>query len=79
MAGFGASGWSLDGKLIITTYEGDIQVWDETDKMWKQAGKTADARFFHRMVPLDANHLVSIGGANMEQGKYLNLEPVSAK
>lgn len=77
MAGFGASGWSLDGKLIVTTYEGDIQVWDDAKETWNSVGKTVDARFFHRMVPLDATHLVSIGGANMEEGKFLDLEPVS--
>lgn len=79
MAGFGASGWSINGKLIVTTYEGDIQAWDEQANSWKQLGKTEDARFFHRLVPLDAQHLVSIGGANMEEGKYLKLEPVAAK
>ena len=78
MAGFGASGWSIDGRLIVTTYEGDIQVWNDDSQSWTQVGKTADARFFHRMLPLDQTHLVSIGGANMEEGKYLDLEPIAA-
>lgn len=79
MAGFGAAGWSIDGKLIVTTYEGDVLVWDQSQKNWKNVGQTADARFFHRMVPLDGQRLVSIGGANMEAGKFLKLEPVAAK
>ncbi len=77
MAGFGASGWSADGELIITTYEGDIQSYDAKSKSWKVLGKTADARFFHRLVPLTAQKLLAVGGANMEIGKFLELEVVS--
>ncbi|XZE51781.1 Kelch repeat-containing protein [Planctomycetaceae bacterium SH139] len=78
MAGFGAAGWSHNGKLVVTTYEGDIQCYDDAKQIWRQLGKTADARFFHRLLPLDQTHLVSIGGANMEAGKYLDLETVPA-
>lgn len=77
MAGFGASGWSLDGKLMVTTFEGSIQSWNDSQGSWEDKGKTKDARFFHRMLPLDDHHLVSIGGANMNVGKYTELEVVS--
>lgn len=79
MAGFGASGWSTHGRLIVTTYEGDIQMFDPAPKDWKRLGKTKVARFFHRMLPLDPTHLVSIGGANMEEGKFLELETVAVE
>lgn len=77
MAGFGASGWSSNGRLIVTTYEGDIQTFDSATKSWQRLGKTKAARFFHRMLPLDSTHLVSMGGANMEEGKFLELETVA--
>lgn len=76
MAGFGASGWSVGGKLMVTTFEGAIESWNETLGCWEMKGKTKDARFFHRMLPLDDQRLVSIGGANMEVGKYAELEVV---
>ncbi len=79
MAGFGASGWSVNGKLIVTTYEGDIECWDDAKGVWKVVGKAADARFFHRLLPIDAKQLVAIGGANMESGKYLELELIRAE
>lgn len=77
MAGFGASGWSLSGKLVVTTFEGTIQYRDASTSSWQVLGKTRNARFFHRMFPLDAQQLVSVGGANMEEGKFAELEVVS--
>ncbi len=79
MAGFGAAGWSADGQLLVTTYEGDIQLYDDTNKSWKVQGQTAEARFFHRLIPLAATELVQIGGANMESGKFLELEVVTRR
>lgn len=72
MAGFGAAGWSVGGQLVISTYEGDILILD--GKTWKTLGKSEDSRFFHRLIPIGNNKLVAVGGANMESGKFLNLE-----
>ncbi len=77
MAGFGAAGWSVASGLIVTTYEGDIQRWNDQEQQWQSLGKSADARFFHRLLPLDNSRLVSLGGANMEEGKFLNLEIIA--
>lgn len=76
MAGFGASGWSIDGQLIVTTYEGDIELWDNDAKSWKVLGKANDARFFHRLLPVGSKSLIAIGGANMDIGKFLDLEVI---
>lgn len=79
MAGFGAAAWSVNNQLIVSTYEGKVLRLDDTGKTWTKLGKTEDSRFFHRLLPLDSNRLVSVGGANMEEGKYLNLEVVELK
>lgn len=79
MDGFGASGWSTGGQLIVTTYAGDIQRLAADGSSWKVCGKTQDARFFHRLLPLSEDTLVSVGGANMEEGKFLEPEMVSAR
>ncbi len=76
MAGFGASGWSIDGQLIVMTFEGDIELWDNDAKSWKVLGKANDARFFHRLLPIGSKSLIAIGGANMEIGKFLDLEVI---
>lgn len=79
MAGFGNAAWSNGNNLIVCTYEGDIELFDEDEDRWKVIGKTATARFFHRLIPIDQETLVAIGGANMGEGKFLTLEPITVK
>lgn len=79
MAGFGASGWSIDGSLIVTTYEGDILQWNDDARNWKPRGKTNDSRFFHRLLPLSRDQLVAIGGASMNSGKFLDIEIIGIR
>lgn len=74
MAGFGAAGWSINGTLFITSHEGDVERWDPQNKIWVAVGKTKEARFFNRLLPVNDKQLISIGGANMEVGKYTEVE-----
>ncbi|XZE43095.1 Kelch repeat-containing protein [Pirellulaceae bacterium SH467] len=74
MAGFGAAGWSLNGCLIVSTHEGDMLRWDDESKKWNLIGRSVSPRFFHRFLPIDSNVLVSIGGASMEEGKFVQLD-----
>ncbi|MEC8558133.1 MAG: hypothetical protein VXZ82_24255 [Planctomycetota bacterium] len=76
MAGFGAAGWSVGGKLIANTYEGKLLQLADDGKTWEDLGTTEESRFFHRLVPLTNSSLISLGGANMEIGKFLNLEVI---
>lgn len=76
MNGFGAAAASVGGKLIVSTIEGDLlQLADDADS-WRKIGQSRDAKFFHELVPLDEHHLLSIGGANMETGKFRQLEVI---
>ncbi|MFN3189225.1 MAG: Kelch repeat-containing protein [Aureliella sp.] len=77
MAGFGAAGWSVGGTLLVSTYEGDVLTLSDDGQSWTSNGKTEDSRFFHRLIPLGSEKVVSVGGANMESGKYLNLEVIA--
>lgn len=74
MAGFGAAGWSVGNKLIVSTYEGDILQLAADGMLWETNGKSEGSRFFHRLVPLANDSVIAVGGANMEAGKFLNLE-----
>jgi hypothetical protein len=77
MEGFGASAWSIEGQLIATTYSGAIQRLAASGDQWTIVGKTKDARFFHRLLPIGRHQLISVGGANMEQDeKFLTPEIV---
>ncbi len=76
MAGFGVSGWSVNGKLVVTTQEGQLEELVD-GKTWNIIGQTKDARFFHRVLPIGNNKLVAIGGANMGVGKFTETEIIS--
>ena len=74
MAGFGASGWSINGKLVVTSQEGKIE--ELAEGTWRIIGETKDARFFHRILPIGGSALVVIGGANMGAGKFTETEVI---
>lgn len=76
MAGFGNAAWSVDGKLVVANYYGDVQVLSEVGDAWTVAGQTKDARFFHRLIPISKTALLSVGGASMESGKFLTPEVI---
>ena len=75
MEGFGASVHTLDGRLIVSTYNGNVQVLERGGGEWKIAARLKDDRFFHRMLPFD-NRLLLVGGASMRSGKRLHFEAV---
>lgn len=79
MGGFGASGWSVNGRLVVTNYVGDVLVLNTAGDGWEQREKTEDARFFHRVLPLGDKQVISIGGASMDSGKFLELETVNVQ
>ena len=76
MVGFGAAAWELSDRLLVTAYDGSVQVLARDSSRWEVAGATEDARFFHRMLPLQDGQLVLLGGANMESGKFLTPEVI---
>ncbi len=76
MIGFGTAAISGDDKIIVNCIDGSIQQLVTGSDRWELVGKTADARFFQELVEVDSNRLVSIGGANMESGKFRDLEVI---
>jgi len=76
MVGFGAAAWPLDGRLIVTAYDGSVQALSADQHAWISLGQTQDARFFHRLLPYAPGHLILVGGANMDSGKFVDLEVI---
>jgi len=79
MAGFGASAFATGGRLYVTTANGELQRLDEDGSSWEVIAKTPTARFFHRLLPLDDKHLLVVGGANMETGKFKAIEVIDVR
>jgi N-acetylneuraminic acid mutarotase len=74
MTGFGSSAFAAGGRLYVTTINGDLQRLSEDGKRWEIVAKMPTARFFHRMLPIDDKHLLVVGGANMSEGKFEEVE-----
>jgi N-acetylneuraminic acid mutarotase len=74
MTGFGASAFATGGRLYVTAYDGSLQRLTEDGSAWEVIAQTPTARFFHRMLPIDDHHLLMVGGANMGQGKFAEVE-----
>jgi len=79
MEGFGSSSFNVDENLIVTTYSGIILKLKPDESGWENVGKLKHPRFFHRLLPVDQQHLIAVGGASMETGKVKDLELILVK
>lgn len=77
--GFGCSAFAVDGRLFVSTNKGNLQELSQDGKSWKSVQKLTRARFFHRMLPLGEQSLLSVGGANMGEGKFLEVDVFDVK
>jgi N-acetylneuraminic acid mutarotase len=76
MNGFGASAFATGGNLYVSTHHGDLQRLSGDGSAWETIAKLPTDRFFHRMLPIDEDHLVIVGGASMKSGKYEEVEVI---
>ncbi|MBI1248336.1 hypothetical protein GC197_10925 [bacterium] len=74
ITGFGASAFDVGGELFVSTIKGTLQRLSADGSKWEVVDNTPTARFFHRMLPVDKDHLLMVGGANMEVGKFEEVE-----
>jgi len=81
MEGFGSSAFLCNGTLCVTTFAGNLQSLSKDGTQWTNSAKLAYPRFFHRMLPINGDEVVIVGGASMQAGKIRELEivPVVAK
>lgn len=76
MNGFGASAFATGGQLYVSTHHGDLQRLTADGSAWETIAKLPTDRFFHRMLPIDEDHMVIVGGASMKSGKYEEVEVI---
>jgi len=79
MTGFGASAFATGGKLYVSTLQGNLQRLSADGKKWEIVRELPTPRFFHRMLPTDSSHFVIVGGANMDTGKFEQVEIVAVE
>ena len=73
MLAFGCSATSVNGHLLVSTYDGVYQLSKEQNS-WNKIHQLEPGRFFHHMVPMGESRFALIGGAHMKQGRFQNIE-----
>ncbi|MDA8743886.1 hypothetical protein N9N28_04550 [Rubripirellula amarantea] len=76
MSGFGSSSFATGGNLYVSTMDGFVHRLSSDQKSWSTLAKSDPARFFHRMLPISKNELLMVGGANMEIGKFTQIDRI---
>lgn len=79
MGGFGSSCFNVGGRLVASTFSGDIVGLGKDKKSWEKIGKLSPERFFHRLVAASDEEAVVVGGASMKTGKCLHVEVFNVK
>jgi hypothetical protein len=75
MEGFGSSAFAVGNRLFVSTYSGNLQCLEPDAERWGLVARLREDRFFHRMLPY-RGQLLLVGGASMQEGKRLRIEPV---
>lgn len=79
MDGFGNSSFAMGGHLYATTYSGALQRLDVGNGSWETLHRLERERFFHRLLPIDDDKLLTIGGASMSSGKFKLLDLIEIR
>ncbi len=74
--GFGSAACSAGGALYVSTVQRNLQRLDKGAEEWVIEGQLPSARFFHQMLPVGDDQLLLVGGANMETGRFRELDVV---
>lgn len=74
MDGFGSSAFNTGGRIVVSTFSGQVLQLSPDGTAWESLPKLETGRFFHRMVALDDTHVVILGGTSPQAGKQTSLQ-----
>ena len=69
MDGFGNSSFNIGGRIVVSTFGGQIIQLSDDGKSWENIDKLGTGRFFHRLVGLDNNRFAILGGTSADSEK----------
>ncbi|WP_372897557.1 kelch repeat-containing protein [Stieleria sp.] len=76
MMGFGAASFATGETLYVSTMDGLLHRLSSDGQRWETIAKGDRARFFHRMLPTGDGALLMVGGADMEIGKFTQIDRI---
>jgi len=78
LKGFGNSAITAGNRIYVSGLSGEVHALGADSKEWEKVATLKQKRFFHRMVAVDADTLLAMGGED-EEGKIANVEIVNLK
>ena len=79
MEGFGTACYPLGEHLYVSTASGKLLRLSDDGASWQIVTELNVGRFFHRMLPVNADYFGILGGANMKRGRFANVEVVKVR
>ena len=73
MDGFGSSAFNVGGRIVISTFSGQVLQLSEDGTTWEELSKLETGRFFHRLVALDENRFIILGGSSPDSDKQTSV------
>lgn len=71
---FGCTAFAVGDQLLVSTINGDVQQLSEDQSSWSVIGRSERQRFFHRLLPVSKNSFVMLGGGNMDEGRFVEVD-----
>ncbi len=73
MDGFGSSAFNVGGRIIVGTFSGQVLQLSADGDAWEKIQELKPGRFFHRLVALDDQKFVILGGSSPTSGKQTSV------
>ena len=73
MDGFGTSSFNVGGRIVVSTFGGQVIQLSEDSKSWEKIQQLETGRFFHRLVPLDDSRFIILGGTSAQSEKQIGV------
>lgn len=74
LEGFGTACVAIDDRLYVSTPSGNFLSLRGNGESWEKEDRLGKGRFFHRMLSIDGQHVIILGGANMKSGAFSEVE-----
>lgn len=73
MDGFGSSSFNVGGRIVASTFSGQVIQLSEDGNSWENIGQLETGRFFHRLVAIDDRHFAILGGTSARSKKQTSV------
>ncbi len=73
MDGFGSSAFNVGGRIVASTFSGQVLQLSADGKAWENIGQLPMGRFFHRLVGLNDSQFAVLGGTSPRSGKQASV------